>query len=191
MPLPPRPKRLRVIGFDDAPHRRARGAAVPVAGVVCRGTRFEGLLWCRVRRDGWNATRVLAETLRASKYHAQVHAVLLDGVAFGGFNVVDLPALAEAVELPCLTVMRRAPDLPAMERAMERLPRPERRRAVLRRAGPVHARPPFWFQGVGLEPDEALDLLERVTDTGHVPEALRIAHLIGSGVVDGESRGRA
>ena len=191
MRLPTPPRALRAIGFDDAPHPRRRGVRVELAGVVCRGTRFEGLLWGHVRKDGWGATERLVQMLRGSKYLAQVHLVLLDGIAFGGLNVVDLPALAAAVERPCMAVMRRLPDLPAMERAIRKLPRPTRRLERLRRAGPIHSRPPFVFQVCGLDPERAHDALLRLTDTGHVPEALRLAHLIGSAVQGGQSRGRA
>lgn len=191
MRLPRAPRALRAIGFDDAPFPRRRGARVDLAGVVCRGTRFEGLLWGHTRKDGWQATERIAEMLRRSKYLPQVHLVLLDGIAVGGLNVVDLPALAEAVGRPCVAVMRRVPDREAMERAIRKLPQPERRLERLRRAGPIHRRPPFVFQVCGLGADEAHDALVRLTDTGHVPEALRLAHLIASAVRDGESRGRA
>lgn len=191
MRLPRAPRALRAIGFDDAPFPHRRGARVDLAGVVCRGTRFEGLLWGHTRKDGWQATERIAEMLRRSKYLPQVHLVLLDGIAVGGLNVVDLPALAEAVGRPCVAVMRRMPDREAMERAIRKLPQPERRLERLRRAGPIHRRTPFVFQVCGLEADEAHDALVRLTDTGHVPEALRLAHLIASAVRDGESRGRA
>jgi hypothetical protein len=62
---------------------------------------------------------------------------------------------------------------------------------MLERAGEIIARPPFYFQVAGITADNAEALLGRVTDTGHVPEALRLAHLIGAAVMDGESRGRA
>lgn len=39
--------------------------------------------------------------------------------------------------------------------------------------------------------DFALRVLNRVTDTGKVPEALRLAHLIGSAVKTGQSSKRA
>lgn len=191
MRIPKAPRALRAIGFDDAPFARRRGARVDLAGVVCRGTRFEGLLWGRVRKDGWGSTDRLIQMLTDSKYLAQVHLVLLDGIAFGGLNVVDLPALAQAVQRPCVAVMRRMPDLDGMDKAIRRLPRPERRLARIRRAGPIHRRPPFVFQVCGLDVDRTHDALVRLTDTGHVPEALRLAHLIGSAVRDGQSRGRA
>lgn len=192
MALPRDSRLLRAIGFDDGPfERRGRGGTVPVAGVVCSGTRFEGMVWGRVRRDGWNATEVLVSLLAGGKFLPQLHLVLLDGITLGGFNVVDLPELSARLERPCIAVMRRPPDLAAMARAAAALPRVEARLARIRAAGPVHHRPPFAFQVVGLDPDEAFRALVRLTDTGNVPEPLRLAHLIGGAVVRGESGKRA
>ncbi|MCY0998921.1 DUF99 family protein [Myxococcus sp. MISCRS1] len=185
------PRFPRVIGFDDGPFPRRAGVSVPLAGVVCAGTRFEGLVWGRVRRDGWNGTHEVCRLLEGGKFLPQVHLVLLDGIAFGGFNVVDLPALAARLGKPCVAVMRRPPDLDAVERALRRLPRADERWATLRRAGPIHQLAGFTFQVQGAGPDDVAEALRRVTDRGHVPEALRLAHLIGSAVVTGESSQRA
>jgi len=191
MRLPPPGRTIRAVGFDDAPFVRGRGGAVPVAGVVCAGTRFEGLVWGAVRQDGWNATRVLADLLTGGKFLPQVHLVLLDGLTLGGLNVVDLPALAAALARPCVAVMRRPPDLDAVEAAIRRLPRPGTRLDLLHRAGPVHRQGPFTFQVCGAEPAATGEALARLTDRGRVPEALRLAHLIGAAVVRGESGRRA
>lgn len=191
MRLPGHDRLLRAVGFDDAPFARRRGAPVAVAGAVCAGTRFEGLVWGRVRRDGWNATDELCRMLLGSKFLPQLHLVLLDGIAFGGLNVVDLPALAGRLGRPCVAVMRRPPDLAAMEGAIRKLPRAERRLELLRRAGPIHQVRPFVFQVQGLEPGQAAEALARLTDTGNVPEALRLAHLIGAAVRTGTSGRRA
>ncbi len=192
MRLPPRGRVLRAVGFDDAPFARRRGSAVSIAGVVCAGTRFEGLVWGRVRMDGWNATDAIARLLVGGKFLPQVHLVLLDGLSFGGFNLVDLDALARRLGRPCVAVLRRAPDLEAVERAIRRLPRPERRLRLLAAAGPVHVRPPFAFQARGADdPDAVADALRRLTDRGHVPEALRLAHLVAAAVRRGESGRRA
>ncbi len=188
MRLPPLP---RVIGFDDGPFGRRPGAAVPLVGVVCGGTRFEGLVWGRVRRDGWNATEAVCRLLAGGKFLPQLHLVLLDGLTFGGFNVVDLPLLATRLGRPCAAVMRRRPDLDAVERALRHLPRAEERLARLRRAGPIHELGGFTFQAQGAEPAWVAEALARVTDRGRVPEPLRLAHLIGAAVVTGESGRRA
>jgi hypothetical protein len=104
---------------------------------------------------------------------------------------VDLPALAARLGRPCVAVMRRAPDLDAMERAIRTLPRASRRLAILRAAGPIHAVGRFTFQVAGAEPRAVADALARLTDRGAVPEPLRLAHLVGAAVRLGESGRRA
>ena len=164
-PFPPPSRTLRTIGFDDAPFVRHRHGDVPIAGVVCAGTRFEGLVWGRFRQDGWNATAALSRLLVGGKFLPQLHLVLLDGLSFGGLNLVDLPALAATLRRPCVAVMRRSPDLAGMERAIRRLP--------------------------GAEPEATGRALARLTDRGAVPEALRLAHLVAGAVRTGESGRRA
>lgn len=190
-PFPPEGRTLRAIGFDDAPFARGRRGAVGIAGVVCAGTRFEGLVWGEVRQDGWNATDVIVRLLAGGKFLPQLHLVLTDGIAFGGFNVVDLQALAAALGRPCVAVMRRSPDLQAVERAIRRLPRAERRLELIRRAGPVYQLGPFTFQVQGAGPEAIGRALARLTDRGAVPEPLRLAHLVGGAVRGGESGNRA
>ena len=184
---------IRVIGFDDAPftRRTARSARSPhpvaVAGVVCATTRFEGMLWGQVQADGWDSTEVLSAMLLRSKFLPQLHLVLLDGISMGGFNIIDLPQLATAIDRPCVAVMRRMPNLKAIEQALQQLTEPDKRLALIRRAGQIHAAPPFYFQVCGSDPIVIARVLQRVSDRGHVPEALRVAHLITSAVMKGES----
>ncbi|MBW4692570.1 MAG: DUF99 family protein [Lyngbya sp. HA4199-MV5] len=178
---------IRVIGFDDAPFVRRANDPVAVAGVVCAGTRFEGMVWTQVQPDGWDATERLTQTLLHSKFLPQVHLVLLDGISLAGFNVVDLPLLAKQLDRPCVSVMRRLPRMSAIEFAIRRLPESEHRLAILQRAGKIHADPPFYFQVCGADPIAIAAALKQLTDRGYVPEALRLAHLITTAVVKGES----
>lgn len=178
---------IRVIGFDDAPFIRHAAQPVHVAGVVCAGTRFEGMVWGQVTPDGWDATQVICDLLLPSKFLAQVHLVLLDGISLAGFNIVDLSLLAEKVQRPCVAVMRKQPNMQAVEYAIHRLPQPEQRLALIQRAGLIYNEPPFYFQVCGGKPEVIARALKRLTDCGNVPEALRVAHLITSAVVKGES----
>jgi uncharacterized protein len=191
MALPPPGRTLRVIGFDDVPWRHHASGTVGLVGAVCAGTRFEGMVYGAVQRDGWRATLTVERLLLDSKFLPQLHLVLLDGIAFGGFNVVDLPRLAHNLQRPCVSVMRKLPDLPAMERAARRLPRPDARLGILRRAGPIHVSGPFVYQVHGADPRDIAVALRRLTDTGNVPEALRLAHLIAGALAYGQSGKRA
>ena len=180
-------RQIRVIGFDDAPFIRHTIKPVGVAGVICAGTRFEGMLWGYIQADGWDSTEKLSQLILNSKFHSQLHLVLLDGIGMGGFNLIDLPLLTQQVQLPCVAVMRKLPNLAKMKQAIYLLPQPERRLTLLERAGKIYAYPPFYFQVCELSPELTARVLQRVTDRGHVPEALRLAHLIGSAVEKGES----
>ena len=182
---------IRVVGFDDAPFLRQSDEEVYLAGVVCALTRFEGMVWGQVQPDGWDATDTICQLLLGSKFLPQLHLVLFDGIGFGGFNIVDLPRLASRLQLPCVTVMRRYPNLEKMKVAMGRLPHLEKRLDLLQRAGTIHVYPPFFFQVCGEEPQIIAEVLTRLTDCGKVPEALRLAHLIGAAVVNGESGSQA
>jgi endonuclease V-like protein UPF0215 family len=179
-----------VVGFDDGPFGRA-SATVRLVGAVCARTRLDGVIAGRVRRDGTDATTRMAALVRGSHFDGHVRAVLLNGIAVGGFNVVDIHALAEVLARPVLVVARRPPRLPKIRAALALLPGGARKWALIERAGamePVHG---VYVQRAGLTLDEAHDLLDATTLHGHLPEPLRLAHLIAGGVVTGESRGGA
>jgi endonuclease V-like protein UPF0215 family len=182
---------IRVIGFDDAPFQKNRNSRVYVAGVVCSGTVFEGMLWGKVRKDGNDATGVLSQMVTGSKFHDQVHMVLTDGLAFGGFNLIDLPELAGRLDRPCVAVMRKQPNIPAIQKALSHFDDCPHRLELLEKAGPVHQTGNLCFQVIGEQPDVIAEALRRISSQGNVPEALRIAHLIGSAVVTGQSGRRA
>lgn len=186
-------KTFRILGIDDTPFDRQQSHPVPIAGIICAGTRFEGMLWTHVTRDGEDATEHLIQTIQDSKFYSQLHAVLFDGIAVAGFNMIDLPLFASRLGLPCLALMRKAPDLDGIYLALQRLGKDtaESRWATLQRAGQIYSHRAFCFQVQGLDPNLAGRFLEKVTDNGHVPEALRLAHLIGSAIASGVSSKRA
>ncbi|MGK0289358.1 MAG: endonuclease V-like protein UPF0215 family [bacterium] len=184
-------KQIRVIGFDDSPFPFQHGSPVSVSGIVCSNTRFEGMLWGTVRKDGSDATDVISELLLKSKFYAQIHIVLIDGIAVGGFNIIDLEALSIKLNRPCVTIMRKKPDLDAMSHAIKNLPDAQKKLVLLEKAGEVYDLNSFVFQVKGANPEIVAKILPRLTDRGNIPESLRIAHLVGSAVVTGQSGHRA
>lgn len=116
---------------------------------MCAGTRFEGMLWGEIQPDGWNATEVLCKMLIQSKFLPQLHVILLDGISMGGLNIVDFLLLAKQLKTPCVAVMRKQPDLRAIEQAMQRVSEPQQRLEIIRRAGDIYEHPPFYFQVSG------------------------------------------
>src|SRR5690242_6973868 len=183
-----------VVGFDDGPFdrtppgTRARGGArVLLVGAVCARTRLDGVISGKVRKDGTDATARVAELVRGSQFDGHVRAVLLNGIAFGGFNVVDIHALAEALERPVLVVARRPPRLALIREALARLPGGDRKWRLIEQAGPMERARGVLVQRVGLSLREAEDLLAATTLHGNLPEPLRLAHLIAGGITTGKS----
>jgi uncharacterized protein len=109
---------MNVIGFDDGPFSREHRGDVLLVGVVCSGTRVDGVISGRIRRDGANATRTMIDLVRASQFGMHAQAILLQGIAVGGFNVVDVHGLSAALRAPVLVVTRRLPDMRAVKRAL-------------------------------------------------------------------------
>lgn len=105
------PRRIsHAIGFDDAPFDRTHRGDVLVVGAVYAGTRLEGVLSGKVRRGGANSTRTPIRLVLRSRFAAHAQAILLQGIAFAGFNVIDLGELHRALRLPAIVIARRQPD---------------------------------------------------------------------------------
>lgn len=181
-----------VIGVDDAPSPKRHRGDVALFGVVTTAGRMDGLLTGRVRKDGRNATDAIARMVTESRFHAHAQCVLLQGLTFAGFNVVDLPALHEKLDRPVLVVARRAPRYDAIERALlQHVKGGARKWATMQRAGTMEAVGDVFVQRAGLSLEDAADVLRDTTLVGHIPEAVRLAHLIAAGVAYGHSHGRA
>jgi endonuclease V-like protein UPF0215 family len=185
-------KLSHAIGIDDAYFERQHRGDVVLVGAVFAGLRFDGIVTGRVRRDGSNATASIARMITASKFSRHVQFVMLQGIAFAGFNVVDVHALHAALALPVLVVARRKPDLRAIRDALlSRVPGGARKWKLIEKAGPMEPLAGVWVQRAGLSSTEAEAALARFTTVSRVPEPLRVAHLVASGFMLGESRGRA
>lgn len=185
---------VRVLGVDDAPFS-FDDDEVLVVGAMTRGpTYLEAVTRTRVAVDGTDATDKLAEMVTSSRYRENLHALILDGAALGGFNVVDIPALHDDTGVPVVTVTRDRPDLDAMQATLrskfddwkERWDR--LRQAELFEVATDHQ--PLHVKAVGIDRGEVQPLLSTFTVRGALPEPIRIAHLIAAGVATGESHGR-
>lgn len=181
-----------VIGIDDAPFPRSHRGDVLIVGAVFAGSRLEGVVSSKVRRDGVNATRKVADMVRGCRFAPQLQAVMLQGIAFAGFNVMDIHRLHRDLGLPVLVVARKAPDMEAIREALlSRVPGGRRKWRLIEKAGPMEPVENLWVQRAGLTLDDAKALIDQHARHGHLPEPLRTAHLIAGGVTDGESRHRA
>ena len=185
----------RVLGIDDAPFAFG-DAETEAVGVVVRAPSYvEGVMTTHVAVDGRDTTAHLAAMIGRSRFRHNLALVLIDGAALGGFNVVDIQALHEAVKLPVATVTRDEPDAASIEKALRgRFPDAEERLAVLRRQKVTKlatAHKPIYVSCAGVSRGELAEAIRLCTVRGAIPEPLRIAHIVATAIKKGESHGRA
>lgn len=184
----------RFLGVDDAPFGFDQ-EAVRLIGVVTRGADYvEGVLSSHCTVDGHDATERIVKMATGSRFAPTLRCLFLNGVAVGGFNVVDLDALYEATRVPVVAVSRSEPDPPSMRDALAKhLNDWEARWTLLERMRPepVDNGPHrVWVSFRGLKTRAVQDVLGKATVRGANPECVRLAHLIASGVETGESTGK-
>ncbi len=186
---------VRVLGIDDSPFTFQSKRAL-VVGVVNRLPAYvEGIMRTEVEVDGEDANDAILAMLDRSRYREQIKLVMFDGIAVGGFNVIDIDRLYNALNIPCATITRELPDLEKMEGALRaHFQDCDRRLAIIKR-NPLYRigtrRQPLFAAVRGMDVDVLEALVEECTVQGRLPEPLRLAHLISSAMVLGESHGRA
>jgi endonuclease V-like protein UPF0215 family len=171
------------VGVDDGPFERGDRFAPVVAIVFSAPNYVEGILRTRVTVDGTDATHRIASLLLRSPFLEGARALLLDGIAVGGFNLVDLDRLHAAIRRPVVTVTRRPPEFEAIRKALRTyFPKDFRERWKLVSAHRLFRIPtgaqPLLASVVGATRRDAVALVRRTTVRGFLPEPLRLARLV-------------
>ncbi|MEM3356486.1 MAG: DUF99 family protein [Candidatus Bathyarchaeia archaeon] len=180
---------IRVLGIDDGPFIPHAKGQVPVIGVVFRGGYWlDGVMRTTIEIDGFDATEKIASMITVSPHYRQLRVVMLNGITFAGFNIVDIKALNAAIKLPVITVTREKPDFADIHKALQNLTCSEERWAAILNAGePVEvftrsAKAKIYMQAVGVSKEDAQKILRLTSTRSNIPEPLRVAHLIASGL---------
>lgn len=183
-------KEIRIIAWDDCAFNR-EDKTVTLIGAIFRGSRFmDGMLSTMIQKDGTDATDRIVSAIKKSRHMDQLSIIMLDGITFGGFNIVDIKELYEKTGLPVVAVQRRRPDMDSFLAALKVFGDAEERKTIVRRAGELYKFKKIYYQRAGLPEEECGKILEMTCIRSDIPEPLRVAHLIASGL-SGESRGRA
>jgi len=190
-------KEIRIVGFDDAPFIPRTKGKVPIIGTVFRGGNYmDGAFKIEVSIDGMDATKTLIKLLNQSKHKEQLRIIMLKGITFGGFNMIDISKLYNETNLPVIVVNRKKPDLEKIKIALKNFNDFEKRWKCVENAGKIHKMKiekikNIYFQFKGLSQEEVEKIIKLSCTRSLIPEPLRVAHLIASAVIKGESGGRA
>jgi endonuclease V-like protein UPF0215 family len=186
---------VRLLGVDDSPFffNEKYGTVI---GVVMRGGQYlECVLKRQISIDGDDATYVCKDIIRKSRHRKQLKALLLDGITLGGFNIVDIEKVYNDTGLPVITITRDEPDFEKIKSALQKNFSDWKTRFDLINTGEIYKiktrHNPIFIKCAGVDVEEAKEIIKLSTIRGVIPEPIRLAHLIASGITRGESYGKA
>ena len=176
-----------MLGIDDGKFIPHTQGIVIIVGVIFRGGySIEGVMHTKVAIDGLDATEKLASMINGSPHRRQLRLLMLNGVTFGGFNVVDLKKLNQETRLPIITLTQNKPDLDDIASALKNLPEYEERLRLVLEAGPIHEvanhGTKVYVELAGISLDDAKKIIKLTSTRSCLPEPLRVAHLIASNI---------
>ena len=186
---------IRLIGVDDSPFSFTDKYGM-VIGVVMRGGEYvESVMRRHVHIDGKDSTFVCIDMIKKTRHRKQLKAMLLDGIALGGFNVVNIEDVFNSTNLPVITITRDKPDFEKIKVALKKNFEDWEHRLAIMENGRIYKvetkHNPIYVKCTGIDIEEAKEIIKISTIRGVVPEPIRMAHLIASGITRGESYGKA
>ncbi|MEM3696127.1 MAG: DUF99 family protein [Candidatus Bathyarchaeia archaeon] len=180
---------IRVLGVDDGVFVPRSKGLVPIVGVVFRGGYWlDGVMHTNVKIDGLDATKKITSMIINSPHYKQLRVIMLNGITFAGFNIVDIRELSAETKLPVIAVTREKPNFKEIREALKNLPKSEERWKAVENAGEVHEvftrneKEKIYMQICGILEEDAKKILQLTSTRSNIPEALRVAHLIASGI---------
>ena len=180
---------IRVLGVDDGAFTPHANAWVPVVGVVFRGGYWlDGVMCTKITEDGFDATGKISSMITNSPHYKQLRVIMLNGITFAGFNVVDINLLKTKTKLPVIAVARKKPNLPKIREALMHLPESDKRWRIVINAGELtevttrSEKEKIYVHIAGVSEEDAIKVLRLTSTRSNIPEALRAAHLIASGI---------
>jgi endonuclease V-like protein UPF0215 family len=139
--------------------------------------------------DGLDATRKTELLLKGS---VQI-PVLLSGVTFGGFNLIDPWRIQKLCKAPVIVVIGSRPDNRAVKLALSRhFPDWKERWDLIRSLGPLRkvrtmaGEGPVFFERFGCSTRDAALILKTWAFVSRVPEPLRVAGILARGLFSPE-----
>ena len=185
----------RCIGIDDGPFPPKTDKVVryaPLLAVWLKGPHLHRLTAGWITVDGLDATRK-AELLLKGSLHLPV---LLSGVTFGGFNLIDPRKIQKLCKAPVIITIGSQPDNRSVKRALYRhFPDWKKRWDLIRSLGPLHkvrtmtGEHPVFFERFGCSTREAGSILKSWAFVSRVPEPLRVAGILARGLFSSKPSG--
>lgn len=180
---------LQVIGVEDGGFSRELSVygfkKTLLVCVLLRGMRIDDFRADMITVDGLDASEKLINMLRNLAFDV----VMLAGVSFAGFNLVDPTLVFEEFYKPIILVLRTKPNNIAVKNALLlHFEDWQARWSVFKKLGPIYevasmpGEPPIYVEVVSATLAWATKLIRALASCCRIPEPIRVARLIARGL---------
>jgi hypothetical protein len=167
---------MPIVGVEDGSFHKGITRSALLVAVLFKRLKIENLKTTKITVDGLDATQKLA-------------AVLLAGVSFAGFNIIDPTVIYEKFHKPVVIITREQPDTRAVKRALKRhFGDWAIRLQVFEKLGSVYrlfvldGEPPVYTEIIGADVKWACKLIQALSACSRIPEPVRVARIIARGL---------
>jgi len=178
---------LKIVGVDDGsiPTSEKTERRALLLAVLLRGSRIRRVRVGTIEVDG-NDARAVLESL-VSEFSFDL--VMLSGISFAGFNIIDISRLAHALKKPVIAISGDRPDNRAVRKALkDHFVDWETRWRCVRSAGrlyvcrPLKNEPKLYFEVKGATAYAARNVIVGTSVISRLPEPIRVARMMAKGL---------
>lgn len=171
---------IRILGVDDGPFSRGNNYNTVLVGVLFRQNIIEKITIDSIRVDGDDSTDKIIKMINEIK---NCDVVMLQGITFAGFNIVDMGYIIEKTGKKLFSVVTRKPDIKSMVNAL--IKHGMENKIDLLKEIPLKEilllRRKYYVNSYDLNDNYIKELIKISLKNGMRPEPLKIADLIGKG----------
>lgn len=180
-------KAFRALGISESFIKGLSEKSI-LAGVVARNDRIiDGFVFSRTTVGGMDATDKIIEMYRTLE-RRDVNVLMLNGCVISWYNVIDLDRVYKELSLPLICVTYEESE--GLEKYfLELFPLDyDKRIEVYRKNGPrtpitLRTGHSIYARFLGMNLDEAREVLNKFTLHGAVPEPLRVARILARSIL--------
>lgn len=180
---------LRILGIDYHSFTLRRTRKAILIGIVFRGGLWlDGVMKTEVEVDCLDVTDKIADMIETSPHYDQLRVIMLNGVTFAGFNVVNVRRLFELTGLPVIALVRGEQNMKDIKAALKNLPDWEERGKAIQDGGELVKmslnRTTINILISGIAKEDAEKIVKMSCTRSSMPEPLRVAHIVASGLTE-------
>lgn len=179
---------IRLLGVEDGSFKgypRLNNGTTILCIVNMAGPIIEEVRFAEVTIDGFDATEKLLKVINNLIFDA----IILGGISFAGFNLIDAKLISKTTGKPVIVYMGKKPESQKMYNALKKIYSDyEERWKCVTDLGELYyvevkeGEPKIFYEIVGESKEYGLKILKYAAILCRIPEPIRVANIIAKGV---------